>query len=94
MHDSDLEGHVHSHEFIDKATGVCYQTVALIGSPLRNTQEGRLAQWIERLSPEPKVPGSIPGSPSKENQGVRGFTLSSFFRFFYPISTLDIIPLP
>ena len=28
-------------------------------------RRGRLAQWIERWSPEPKVSGSIPESPSK-----------------------------
>ena len=40
--------------------------------------EGRLAQWIERWSPEPKVPGSIPGSPSMWNQGLILYWTSLF----------------
>jgi hypothetical protein len=56
-----------SDQLIDKASGLCYQNFnsQLIRQDSKISKKpGRLAQWIERWSPEPKVPGSIPGSPS------------------------------
>ena len=69
-----------SDHLIDKASLLCYLNVSFLLAKIQSfyTDQGRLAQWIERWSPEPKVEGSTPSSPSSYIKG-----LSVEFRFFY-----------
>ena len=49
--------------------------------------------YYQNWSPEPKVAGSIPASPSKENQALSDSIAKCFFLLCYPIATLEENPI-
>ena len=64
--DRDVESMAVSNRWrLTSSAFLCYANHASQAVFQSVPRRGRLAQWIERWSPEPKVAGSIPASPSK-----------------------------